>query len=311
MHLRPHRSSPWWRRTAPLRRRARNLPVSVRALAWAVGAGLLFSVLNATMRRLAIELGPIQTQCLRFVATIVLMAPLGLYTGAAAWIPRSVGGQFLRGAVHTVAMGVWISAIPFIALADTTAIGFMTPIFVMLGAALLFGEQLRWERWLTAALGFAGVLTVVWPHLSAPTGPYSLLMLASSPLFAASFLMTKGMTRYERPQVIVLWQAITVALFTLPLALWFWHWPTPGQWAGFLICGVAGSAGQYSLTRAFAAADLSATQPAKFLDLLWATSLGWLVFGDRLSESTLLGGVVICGATVWLARRELRRRLSS
>ena len=131
-------------------------------------------------------------------------------------------------------------------------------------------------------------------------------MLASSPVFAASFLLTKALTRYERVEVIVVWHAITVTLFSLPLALLHWQAPTLVQWGTFFGCGILGSAGHYCLTRSFGIADISATQSVTFLDLVWATLLGWLVFSDTPSQSTLVGGVVICASIVWIARREAR-----
>ncbi len=217
-----------------------------------------------------------------------------------------MGGQFTRGAVHTCGLALWFMAIPHITLADTTAIGFTGPIFIMLGAWLVFREPMRWERWLAALIGFGGVLIVVAPQLSGSGGVWSLLMLASSPVFAASFLITKALTRYERPGVIVVWQSITVTVFSLPLALAGWQWPSALQWAVFLVCGMLGSAGHYCLTRSFSIADISATQSVKFLDLVWASALGWLVFGDVPSRWTLVGGAVICASTLWIARREAR-----
>ena len=177
----------------------------------------------------------------------------------------------------------------------------------MLGAYLLFREAMRWERWLAALIGFAGVMIVVGPKLAASGGVYTLVMLASAPLFAASFLITKDLTRTERTGVILVWQSLTVSLFSLPLALIHWQAPTPAQWFGFLLCGMLGSAGHYCLTRSFRIADISSTQSVKFLDLVWSAALGWLVFADVPSQSTLLGGAVICASTVWIARREARR----
>jgi drug/metabolite transporter (DMT)-like permease len=165
---------------------------------------------------------------------------------------------------------------------------------------------MRWERWLAAGVGFAGVLIVVAPKLQGTGGAYNLVMLASAPMFAASFLITKALTRYETVGVILVWQAITVTVFSLPLALLHWQAPTAGQWAGFLLCGFLGSLGHYCLTRSFRIADISATQSVKFLDLLWAAAMGWLIFGDLPSQSTLIGGVVICASTIWIARREAR-----
>jgi drug/metabolite transporter (DMT)-like permease len=233
--------------------------------------------------------------------------PLVARSGMAAYRPRNIGGQFVRGAVHTFGLCLWFIAIPHITLADTTAIGFTGPIFIMIGAAWVLGERMRWERWVAALIGLAGVLIVVAPKLTGGGGLYTLVMLSSAPVFAASFLITKSLTRYERPSVIVAWQSITVAFFSLPLALSGWQMPTPLQWFAFLLCGVLGSLGHYFLARSFTVTDISATQSVKFLDLVWASLLGWLVFADTPSQATLIGGVVICASTLWIAQREARR----
>ena len=275
---------------------------------WALLSGILFVLLNAVLRTLSLQLHPLQVQFLRYLLAIVVMLPLIARAGLAAYIPLRIGGQFTRGAVHTIGLLFWFAALAKIPLADTTAIGFTQPIFIMLGAYLFFREAMRWERWIAASISFTGVLTVVGPNLSGSGGVYSLLMLASSPLFAASYLLTKALTRYERAEVIVLWQAISVSAFSMPLALWFWQSPSVWQWLGFLTAGVLGVAGHYCLTRAFSIADISATQSVKFLDLVWAAVMGWLVFSDVPSRYTLIGGVMICAATVWIALRESHRR---
>jgi drug/metabolite transporter (DMT)-like permease len=298
------------RHAAFAHRRAARLDPVVRGLLWSSSAGFLFVVLNTLMRSLTLQLDPFQTQFMRYAFGLLVMLPLVARGGLASYRPRSIRGQFLRGAVHTLGLGLWFTAIAHITLADTTAIGFTGPIFIMIGAAWALGERMRWERWIAALIGFAGVLIVVAPKLSGSGGGYSLMMLASSPVFAASFLITKGLTRYERPAVIVVWQSITVTMFSLPLALLAWRAPTMLQWLGFLVCGVLGSAGHYCLTRSYSVADISATQSVKFLDLVWASLLGWLVFADTPSRSTLIGGIVICAATLWIARREARGRMA-
>jgi drug/metabolite transporter (DMT)-like permease len=283
---------------------------TLRGLLWSMAAGFTFVLLNTLMRGLTLDLDPLQTQFLRYLAGALVMLPLIARAGLAAYRPRNIRGQFVRGVVHAFGLGLWFTAIPHITLADITAIGFTGPIFIMIGAAWVFGERMRWERWAAALIGLCGVLIVVAPKFSGSGGIYTLVMLASSPVFAASFLITKGLTRYERSTVIVLWQSITVALFSLPLALLAWRTPTPLQWLTFLACGILGSLAHYCLARSFTVADISATQSVKFLDLVWATLLGWLVFADAPSQSTLIGGVVICASTIWIARREARRPLA-
>jgi drug/metabolite transporter (DMT)-like permease len=114
-------------------------------------------------------------------------------------------------------------------------------------------------------------LIVVGPNLTGAGGYYNLVMLASSPVFAASFLFTKRLTRYETAGVIVFWQALTVTLLSLPLALWNWQNPTALQWLGYLVCGILGSGAHYCLTRSYRISDISSSQSLKFLELVWAT----------------------------------------
>ena len=300
--------TPLQRRVALTRHRARRLDPTVKGLLWIMLAGVIFVLLNTLVRTLTLQLHPLQAQFLRYGGAVLVMLPLVARAGLAAYMPKRIGGQFARGAMHTVGLMMWFAALPKIPMADTTAIGFTGPIFIMLGAYIFLHETMRWERWLAALIGFAGVLIVVGPRMSGVGGVYNLLMLGSSPVFAASFLMTKALTRYERAEVIVFWQAISVTLFSLPLALWVWRAPTALQWLGFLVAGVLGVASHYCVTRAFAIADISSTQSVKFLDLVWAAGMGWLVFSEVPSQSTLIGGAVICAATIWIANRESRGR---
>jgi drug/metabolite transporter (DMT)-like permease len=286
---------------------ARAAGMVPRAMLWMLASGLLFTCLNALLRTLAQQLDPFVAQFLRYAAGALVMLPFILRAGLAAYRPKGMGGQLWRGAVHTSGLLLWFVAVPHVPLAEMTALGFTTPIFIMLGAMLFLGERMVPARWVAAAIGFAGVLVVVAPRMSGAGGGWNLVMLGAAPLFAASFLITKALTRRDSPQVIVVWQALTVALFSLPLALYAWTLPTPLQWGLFLLAGMLGSAGHFCLTRAFSMADLSATQPVKFLELLWSSVVGFLVWGDLPGPPTLLGGAIIFAATTWIARREARR----
>lgn len=289
---------------ALIRSRTAHWSPAARGIAWAAAGGLLFNLLNATMRSLTQQVDVFQSQFLRYLCGLVVLLPVVAHLGWRAFVPQRLGAQFTRGALHTVGLCLWFFALPHLPLADTTAIGFTTPLFVMVGAFLFFREPMRWERWVATTLGFAGVLIVVGPKLSGSGGAYHLLMLASAPVFAASFLLTKALTRHETALTILLWQAVAVSLFSLPLALPGWQPLSAAQWALFGLTGCFGSAGHYCLTKSFAAADLSATQSAKFLDLVWSALLGWIVFADIPTASTVAGGVLICAATLWVARRE-------
>ena len=99
-----------------------------------------------------------------------------------------------------------------------------------------------------------------------------------------------------------------VGAFVSALALAVWQPLSLLQWGGFALCGLLGSCGHYCLTRSFVAADISATQSVKFLDLVWAVLLGWALFADIPTFSTIAGGMLISAATLWVAHRESRGR---
>ena len=292
-------------------RRAMTWPAPVRGMLWMALGGILFSMLNTIARVMTLQMDPYEAQFLRYLCGLIIMLPLLWRDGLAAYKPVDIKGQFWRGGVHTVGLILWFTALPKIPMADITAIGFTGPIFIMIGAAWFLGEPMRRDRWIAALIGFAGVMVVVLPNLQGSGGWYNLVMLAASPVFAASFLITKALTRYEKPGVIVLWQSITVSIFSIPMALMNWQNPTLLQWVAFFAAGVLGTAGHYSLTRAFHTADISATQSLRFLDLIWASLMGWWVFSDVPSHSTWLGALVILLSTVWIARREGRRPVLS
>ncbi len=284
-----------------------RLPHAAQGLAYAILAGLVLTSMNAVMRVLTHSMDVYQAQFLRYFMGLVVMLPLILRDGVAAYRPHGIAGQAWRGVVHTVGLSLWFTALPHIPMADLTALSFTTPIFIMLGAVVFLKERAVWQRWVAAAIGFVGVIVVVAPRMSGDGGFYNFIMLGSAPLFAASFLITKALTKRDSPQVIVVWQAITVSIFSLPLALPGWVWPDATEWGLVLVCGLMGSLGHFFLTRGYALADISAAQPLKFLDMIWATSLGLLVFSEVPSRTTLLGALIIFAATTWIARSEARR----
>jgi len=276
----------------------------------AAAAGFTFAMLNTIMRKMSFEMSASQALFLRYGFGMVVLMPIVMRAGLARYKTNAFGLQMTRGVIHTAGLLLWITALPQLPLPYTTALGFTQPIFIMLGAALFLGERMQSVRWIAAVLGFIGVLIIVGPRMQSADSDlqYSLIMLAAAPVFAGSFLLAKALTRHDQPAVIVFWQALTVSVILLPLAIFSWIQPTPIQWFWFFITGCLGSLGHWFLTRAYAVADISAAQPVKFLDLVWASILGYLVFSDLPSATTFAGGAVIIAATFWVANHERRRK---
>ncbi|MSQ63736.1 MAG: DMT family transporter [Betaproteobacteria bacterium] len=271
--------------------------------------GLLFTLLNATMKKLAHELDPWLVGFLRYLLGTLLILVPALRFGVRELWPKAPKMQFVRGLVHGGGMLLWFAALPAVAIAELTAIGFSVPLFICLGAVLFLNERMTGARWAAVLVGFSGVLLVVHPFEAGGFSGISagmLLMLASGPVFAGSFLVAKVLTRVDRSDVMVFWQHLVVSLALLPFALALWTMPSPGQWALLAVCGVFGAGGHYCMVRAFRIADISAVQSVRFLELVWAAILGFLMFGSAPEGWTLAGGMLILASTLWLARSESR-----
>ena len=285
------------------------LSPTVRGMLWMAATGILFTVLNSTMKKLSHQLDPWLVGFLRYTLGAMVMLAPALRFGLRELWPKAPKLQLLRGSFHAGGMLLWFAALPTVAISELTAIGFTGPIFICLGAVLFLNERMTGARWAAVVVGFSGVLLVLNPFGAGGFSGIStgmLMMLASAPVFAASFLVAKVLTRHERSDVMVLWQHLVVSLILLPFAAVLWAMPSPGQWMLLVICGFLGVGGHYCMTRAFRVADISAVQSVKFLELLWAAALGYLMFGTTPAGWTLAGGVVILSSTLWLARRESR-----
>ncbi len=276
---------------------------------WMVAAGVLFIVLNTIMKRLASQFDPWMVGLLRYAIGAAVIAAPALRLGARTLWPRAPRLQFVRGLFHAGGMMLWFAALPSVGLTELTAIAFSGPIFICLGAVLFLGERMTGARWAAVLVGFGGVLLVVKPWAGggfAGVSPGILLMLASAPVFAGSYLVAKALAGRERSEVIVLWQHLWVVALLAPLALPRWTPPDALQWTLLVVCGFFGAGGHYCMMRAFRVADISAVQTVKFLELVWAVILGFLVFGSVPAGATVLGGAVILASTLLLARHESR-----
>jgi drug/metabolite transporter (DMT)-like permease len=276
---------------------------------WMVATGLLFSVMNALLKKLTHEIDPWMVGWLRYLLGALVMLPAALRLGSAGLWPRRPGLQLLRGILHSGGLILWFVALPMISLAEMTAIGFSGPIFICLGAVLFLGERMSGARWAAVLVGFGGMLLIVrpWQGGFGAISTGTLLLLAATPVFSAGFLVAKLLTRVERSDVIVFWQHLWVAAIMLPLAFANWTAPSALQWLLLVITGFLGAGGHYCSTRAFKVADISAVQSVRFLDLVWASLLGFAIFGAAPGGWTVAGGIVILVSTLWLARRESRR----
>ncbi|MGB7184922.1 MAG: DMT family transporter [Burkholderiaceae bacterium] len=281
----------------------------IKSLLWAAGAGLTLATMNAVMRLMTQQIDSFQAQFVRYAFGLSILIPILLKGSIRRLKPHSYRMQLLRGLVQVTALSLFFMALPHVPLADATAIMFCVPVFILLGAAIFLKEKVSLMRWFGAMMGFSGVLVVLWPHLSTSeaAGGWSLVTLASAPFFAAAFLLTKAMTRHDNNETLVAWLNISVAILAAPMALYVWQTPTQTQWGLLAVAGILGTISHFCFTKAFSMADISSLQPVRFLDLIWSSLLGFMIFANKPAPTALAGGAIIVAATIWMTRYETRR----
>lgn len=276
---------------------------NLAGIAWMLLAGLFFVAVNGTVRWVGDDLPAAQSAFLRFVFGILfLVLPLAqaLRTG----FPAPVWRKFiLRGAIHVCAVVLWFFAMARIPVAEVTAIGFINPIVVTAGAALFLGEPLGWRRMLAIAVALAGALIILRPGVRA-LEPGHLAQLCAAVCFGTSYLIAKQLTRVAPAGAVVAMMSLTVTIGLAPLAALSWVPPSAPQLAALALAALFGTAGHYSMTRAFQAAPMTVTQPVVFLQLIWASLLGTFAFGEGVDVWVIVGGAVMIGAISWITWRE-------
>lgn len=269
-------------------------------------SGVLFVAMTVTVRMAGADLPIAQSAFIRYGFGLVLLLPLFARLRMRPPSPRIAGLYALRGLAHGGAVIFWFYAINHIPLAEVTALSYTTPVFVLVGAAMFLSEPVKPERAIAIAIALAGVLIVLRPGFAAVEAG-QLAQLAAAPLFAVSALLAKQLTRSEEPAMVVFMLTLACAAVLLVPALADWHTPSVAALFWLALTAVIATGAHYSQTRSYHAAPISLTQPVTFLQIIWSTLAGWLLFGDHPDVWVFVGGGVILAAVAAVSGREARR----
>jgi drug/metabolite transporter (DMT)-like permease len=285
----------------------------LRAVALFLAALLLFSGLDATAKHLSQTFTvPMLVWARYTVHCLVMVVFLAPGMGMRLLATRRPLVQVVRGLMLVATTAFCMAAFQRMPLAETTALVFITPLVVTLLAVPLLKEQVPPARWIAVATGFAGALLVARPG-GALSGIGVLFALLAALAYGIYQILTRQIAGREHPVVMLFYTAlIGMLLMTLGLP-WFWSGPMPDLPQALLIAslGLYGGTGHFLLIRAFRMAPASLLSPFLYVQLVWATLLGWLVFGHVPDVLALAGMAVIGGSGLWIALAERRRLAGS
>lgn len=268
-----------------------------------------FVAVQAVVKHGAQNLPAAESAFLRYALGAVFLIPMIRPMRQANLTARQYRLFALRGATHTIGVILWFFAMTRITIAEVTAMNYMTPIYVTLGAALFLGEGIALRRIIAIALAFIGALIILRPGIR-EVGDGHLSMVAAAIMFAVSYLTAKRMADEVPAVVVVGMLSITVLIGLFPFAMVVWRTPTMDEIGWMFLVAVFATAGHYSMTRAFAAAPVAVTQPVVFLQLVWSVVLGVLVFSEPADIWVIAGGTLILASATFIAIREAMMKKS-
>ena len=276
---------------------------------WMVVTGLCFVAVTAVVKIVGPTVPPAQSAFLRYALGLVFVIPMIRPMLNANLSRRALKLFALRGAVHTLGVMSWFYAMTQITIAEVTAMNYLNPIYVTILAAIFLGERLALRRIMAVVVAFCGALIILRPGFR-EISPGHIAMMFTAVVFAVGYLIAKIMADETSPAVVVGMLSVTVTIGLAPFAWAVWVPPTLEQLGWLFLVAVFATAGHFTMTMAFKAAPLTVTQPITYLQLVWATLLGALAFGEPADIWVILGGAMIIAAISYITLREamLRRR---
>ncbi|WP_282021477.1 DMT family transporter [Ruegeria faecimaris] len=281
-------------------------PNTYRPLAgmfWMFSAGLSFVVMTALVKSLGTSMDPIQAAFLRFVFGLVFLLPALRLIATTPLTRRHLTLFGIRGVVHAIAVMLWFFSMTRIPLAEVTAMNYMTPVYVTLGAVLFLGEKLAFRRIAAIGVALIGVAIILRPGFRDISVGH-VTMLGTSLTLGASYLLAKMLVRDLPPSVVVAHMSIWVTTALIPFAIAVWSPPSLHDLGVLFLVACFATLGHYLMTLALQAAPVAVTQPVTFLQLIWATLVGALVFHESVDLWVVAGGTLILLAVSFIAWRE-------
>lgn len=283
---------------------------------WIVLVCFISNLNDILMRLAGTRLPSMQISFFRFFFAFLTLIPFIMTRGKNAFRTAQPGFHFLRAILGFGAVAFWCTGVSKAPLTVVSTIALTVPIFVLPLAYFLLKENVGWQRTTATLTGFAGILVII--KGTAGEGSFlnslyhldngSVFLIVAAILFALSDILNKKMVHQESPLTMLFYFAAGTSLFGIIPAIMVWESPTTTELFYLFFLGAGGNLILYFLLKAFAATEVSALAPYRYVELIFATFFGYLLFQEIPTEMTLLGASIIVPSTFAIAYYETRQQ---
>ena len=240
---------------------------------------------------------------LRFFFGLIVIFPFIIKSNFNIYKTNNLKFHIIRSMINVPMMILGFAALMYIPLEQIKAIGFLSPILVVILSVLILKEKIYIIRILALIIGFVGVLIILRPGIiEINIGAY--MVLFSGLLWSTVIIITKFMSKEDSPMTILTYQYTFVTIFTLPLALIYWTNPTLNSLYYALLAAIVGTVLHLCINNSYRLADLSVIQPVWFTQLIFASVFGFSIFGEIPDGWTWAGGILVFTSVLIITYRE-------
>lgn len=277
----------------------------LKALLPLFGSTIVFACLDTTAKAMSNYLPVIEISWFRYVINLLMaVAVLNPITSPGAWQFKLPGLQIVRALLLTVMTLANFSALHYLQVAETTSIGFLSPMVITLLSVVFLHEKIGIRRVVAIVIGFFGVLLITQPGFGT-FHPAMLLALTSMLSGAVYYLVTRHLATRVDPGSLVISLAAVPSLLLIPALFVVWQTPSsPLLWGLLIFMGAAGGFGHFLVMTAHRFATAATLAPYVYIQLVWTIISGYIVFADVPSVWTLAGAGVVIASGLYLLHRE-------
>ena len=244
------------------------------------------------------------------------------FVWSSLYIPRGaeLTLHIKRAMALSIATLLFFTSIQVMPLVDALAVFFVMPLIVTLLAPWILGETVGWRRIAAVAVGLIGAVLIIQPG-QALFGIHALLPLGTALSFSFYLMYTRKLSRSNEegggepiPAITIqFWSGligsiimvIVISLLQpLDLPVFNLRWPETWQWKFLILVGLFAAIGHLILTNAFKYADASVLAPFQYVELIVAAILGWAIFGDIPTITTVTGTLILVASGMYIFKRE-------
>lgn len=273
-----------------------------------IATALVFAIQDGISKHLATSYGVVLIVMIRywfFAAFVVGISATRSGRLRTVTRPALPFWQVVRGVLLVAEIVVMVTAFTRLGLVESQAIFAVYPLLVAAMSGPLLGERVGWRRWLAIGVGFCGLLLILRPGIRV-FSPDALIPLLSAVMFALYQLLTRYVSRDDDAATSFFWTGVAGALAITMVGIGDWQPLSAADWWWMVTLGITGALGHFLLIKSLSVAEAAVVQPFAYLQMVFASIVGVVVFSEVLDRWTAIGAAIVVAAGVFTILRGAR-----